>query len=101
MFALVLNAHKGTCGENVRWAISKDGTLTITGSGAMVDFEDESPWYELRDIIHNVVIEDGVTRVSARAFCGCSNLTSITIPDSVKSMGVGIISPMAVSGSPS
>jgi hypothetical protein len=36
-----------------------------------------------------VLLPDGVTSISERAFDGCSSLTSITISDSVTSIGIG------------
>lgn len=29
----------GTCGENLTWTLDKDGTLSISGKGAMDDWE--------------------------------------------------------------
>ena len=39
-------AESGSCGENLTWSL-EDGTLTITGSGAMTDFPESAmaPWY--------------------------------------------------------
>ena len=34
----------GTCGENLTWTLSDDGVLTISGSGAMTDFDYGAPW---------------------------------------------------------
>ena len=31
-------ATSGTCGENVTWTLSDDGTLTISGTGDMEDY---------------------------------------------------------------
>ncbi len=43
-------------------------------------------FYERYDIT-SVTIPDSVTSIGYRAFAGCTGLTSITIPDSVKSIG--------------
>ena len=78
----------GTCGESVTWKLDEDGTLTITGTGAMEDYDwGGAPWYSLTDSIEKIVIEDGVTRVGNCAFESCESLGSITIPDSVDSIG--------------
>ncbi len=72
----------GTCGKNLTWTLDDQGTLTISGTGAMT----ASPWRKYGNNIVNVVIHDGVTSIGQMAFDGCSSLTSIIIPDSVTSI---------------
>ena len=74
---------------NLTWKLYEDGTLTISGTGAMKDYNADdnlSPAYNNSDV-KKIVIEDGVTSIGDAAFYGCSSLTSITIPDGVTSIG--------------
>ena len=37
----------GTCGTNLTWILTSDGTLTISGEGEMEDYTGTTtPWYE-------------------------------------------------------
>lgn len=78
-------AHSGTCGENLTWVL-KDGTLTISGTGKMYDYDFDAfhgrsqPWGMYIYQIKSVVIEDGVTSIGDNAFKDCSNLTKVTVP---------------------
>ena len=75
--------------DNLTWKLYEDGTLTISGTGAMKDYDydsNPSPVYKNSDV-KKVVIEDGVTSIGIRAFNACRNLTNITIPDNVTSIG--------------
>ena len=74
---------------NLTWKLDADGTLTISGTGAMKNYKDgnQSPASQKKDSTKKVVIEDGVTSIGKYAFKGCSGLTSITISDSVTSIG--------------
>ena len=76
--------------DNLTWKLYEDGTLNISGTGAMKNYTDyssrQSPVFD-NDIIKNVVIEDGVTSIGNSAFESCGGLTSVTIPDSVTSIG--------------
>ena len=85
-------AHSGNCGangNNLTWILDDTGLLTISGTGEMADWTYNSislPWYDYKSNIKTVIIEDGVTRVGDYAF-DRSGLTSVTIPDSVISIG--------------
>ena len=75
--------------DNLTWTLYADGTLNISGTGAMKDYnstDNPSPAYKNLNV-KKVVIEDGVTSIGKYAFWYCSNLTSITIPDGVTSIG--------------
>ena len=82
----IASAQSGTCGDNLTWTLS-NGTLTISGTGAMADYNNYSPWSDYRSSIKSVIINDGVTSIGKEAFYLCSSLTSITIPNSVTSIG--------------
>ena len=83
--------YAGECGDNLTYTLDTDaGTLNIVGMGAMTDWE-EAPWYWAHESIHAVTIADGVTSIGECAFADCTNLTSITIPNSVMhSTAVGV-----------
>ena len=75
-FAAGGNPTSGNCGdpdapEALKWEFNiTTGTLTITGTGAMLDFVDvgSQPWYAWGDDITTVVIGEGVTRIGNYAF---------------------------------
>ena len=73
--------------ENLRWNLSIDGTLTISGSGDMPNYyyNKKSPWAENKNI-NSIIINTGVTSIGSYAFSNCTGLTSVTIPNSVTSI---------------
>lgn len=78
----------GTCGDNLTWELSDDGTLTISGTGVMGDYSSSIiPWYKHKEAIVKVVIEEGVTSVGPYAFEYCSNLMHVALPDSLTDIG--------------
>lgn len=103
----------GKCGPSAYWSFdSSTGTLTISGSGAMNDYEygNDYPWMDYRDSIQTIVIGDQITQIGryafpwtacstiqfgksvrsigAKAFSGCRNLNGdLTLPDSVQIVG--------------
>ena len=71
----------GTCGKYLRWKLTDEGVLTITGTGEMDNYDGSSrPWSYSG--VKQVIIGDGVTTIGGSAFYNCS-LTSVTIPNSV------------------
>ena len=76
---------EGTCGDDLTWSLSSDGTLTISGTGKMPDWEDEeeSEFYEWQDSIRRVVCEEGVQNIGPYAFYFCERLTEVNLPESM------------------
>ena len=91
LLPLAANADdSGSCGDNVTYVFEEaTGTLTISGTGAMSDYDyySSSPWNSYRKNIKTVVLNDGVTSIGGCAFYLCIGLTSIEIPNSVTSIG--------------
>ena len=86
--SVVESGNCGANGDNVTYTLYDDGLLVISGTGDMnSDFEYASgvPWYDHGNAssIKKVVIESGVTSIGRYAFFYCSNLTSITAPNTL------------------
>lgn len=76
----------GKCGDDLTWKLDDSGTLTISGTGAMYDFEEEAPWLALEP--QKLVLEEGITHISDSAFYRCTSLTgTLKLPDSLTSVG--------------
>lgn len=80
---------EGNNGDNLTWILDDEGLLTISGTGAMANWNRKgSPWYANKDKIESVMIEDGVTSIGKYAFFDCSSLASIKLPNSISSIGI-------------
>lgn len=86
LIPMTVNAAKsGACGDDLTWSLDDNGTLTISGMGEM-NFS-TAPWYNDRKLIKSVKIEDGVTNIGTDAFVFSSNLTDVTLANSIKTIG--------------
>ena len=86
----VINAlASGSCGQNLTWVLTKEGALTISGTGAMTNYSSGSraPWYSYRASVLSVTIENGATSIGNYAFDGCTSMTAIELPNSMASIG--------------
>lgn len=81
-------ATSGTCGDALTWTLDDEGTLTISGTGAMTEWSSYSkvPWYSERSSIKKVVIGEGVTSISTDTFYNYDNLTEVVISSTVKAI---------------
>ena len=79
----------GSCGIGLGWELDGSGTLTITGTGEMFDFRETrpAPWYDSRESITALVLEEGVTTIGSRAFADCVNLKELILPQKLGTIG--------------
>ncbi|MBR1630177.1 MAG: Ig-like domain-containing protein [Lachnospiraceae bacterium] len=89
---IVASGECGADGDNVTWMLDSKGTLTISGTGDMNNYDllwdnDYPPYYDYKNDIEHVEIKDGVVSIGHFAFIHCLNLKSISIPVGVTSIG--------------
>ena len=70
-------------GDGVYWELLPDGTLLITGNGAIT----QKTWYGYRYKIQSVKIAEGVTSICKNAFEDCDDMTQIVLPGSLTAIG--------------
>ncbi len=81
-------ATHGTCGSNLTWSLSSDGTLTISGSGYMGSYGmGSAPW--ANSSIKKVVIEEGCTSIGQYAFYHAKYIESVSLPSTLQIIDVG------------
>ena len=78
----------GTDDSSITWKLTSDGVLTFTGKGSLGDYY--TPWLrdDLIGHIKKVVIGSGITYVGSNLFYDCSNLTELTLPNTVQAIGI-------------
>lgn len=103
------NATSVKCGDNVYWTF-ENGTLTISGTGAVTELDDDWKWENLKtcviesgvtsiwwilsgcETLTSVLLPDTMTSIDDRAFAGCRNLKSISLPETVTEIGTDAFS---------
>ena len=83
---------QGTCGaeadgSNVTWVLTTDGTLILSGTGAVAAYEErkDTPWGDYNYQILRVEVQKGITSVSG--FCSCYELQEVSLPEGLISIG--------------
>ncbi len=75
------------------WELTGDEAgmvLRISGNGYMTSYQEGSaPWATYRRLIETVIVEENVKSIGSYAFYGLNNMTSITLPSSMR-MGIGM-----------
>ena len=95
-FAEDASPTNGTCGanangDNLTWTLDDNGTLTISGTGAMEEYENhpQRPWIAHKNEIKKVVIGKEVTTIGKHAFADCSQLSTVELPPDGKLKKIG------------
>lgn len=66
-----------------------DGVLTIKSQGVIEKYSDGTklPWYDERDQITSIVLQDGVTEIGDSLFSNLTALEKVSFPDTLTSIG--------------
>lgn len=74
--------RSGSCGDNATYSISRDGVLTVSGSGELVLPEG------LYDFVSVVFDEDScITSIGNQCFMDCDLLEAVILPDTLQTIG--------------
>lgn len=89
----ILTQAEGKCGDDVTWAYDNSTkTLILSGTGATYDYTITSyhPWHDkdIANLVEKVTISPGITTIGNWLFQEFSHATSVSIPTSVKSIGI-------------
>lgn len=86
---IVANGECGANGSNATWTLDSEGTLTISGTGAMKDYtiisdqHTDAPWFSWKSNVKSIAINEGITIIGTWAFGYCDRATKATMPNSV------------------
>ncbi len=76
------NRTANKCGENATWTLS-NGVLHISGTGDMQDYSENAPWFDQKNDIISIEIDDGITSIGSFAFAQLENLSNVSMADSI------------------
>ena len=97
----VSGGYGNSIGKFLEWKLNSEGTLTFTGNSTMYTMSPSNSqyttaqlltWRNFSSDIIKVVINQGIVNIGTYNFYNCKNLTSITIPKSVTTIGEGAFS---------
>ncbi|MBE5947847.1 MAG: hypothetical protein E7261_02335 [Lachnospiraceae bacterium] len=83
---------RGVCGKACEYIFLKTGELIIFGQGSTYDYHSANlaPWFEQRDYIKKVIIEEGIERLGNQLLRISDNIEEIEIPEGVQEIGVNV-----------
>ena len=94
---VVAEGDCGFKGAPVYWKLSDQGTMVIYGSGATDNYNYNMgyylpPWYDYRDSITRVVVQDGVWELGSHTLAQLFNLTEVVLPATLRKIGMDCFS---------
>jgi hypothetical protein len=88
------NIAEGTIdGTDIAWVIDAEGTLTVSGTGAIPNYTRSAtaPWTSYSKQVKKIVVADGITVIGECAFYNLQKATSIELPETVKELRLQFI----------
>ncbi|MCD8238022.1 MAG: leucine-rich repeat domain-containing protein [Clostridiales bacterium] len=82
------NAYNNTITAEISWSVDEYGVLTVSGTGKMPDYDDagDAPWYDDKDSITSIVVEEGITSLGNNAFNSLYNASSVSLPSTLRTI---------------
>ncbi len=79
----------GTCGKNITFTLTKEGVLTLSGTGGTYNYHSAKfpEWVEYKDYIKEIVVEEGITALGSQIFRSCNAVEKVSLPDSLVTIG--------------
>jgi len=93
--AIIDSGVCGDNGDNITWTLDSAGILIVSGVGKMKDYfafmmenseSSPTPWYNKKEQITKIIIDDGITHIGDYAFYECA-ATELSLPKSIVSIG--------------
>ncbi len=80
---------RGNCGKNVTYTLTGDGVLTLSGTGSTDSYHSQKfpEWSPYLDRIKEIRVEEGIEGLGAMIFGGCTNVSKVSLPNSLKKIG--------------
>jgi len=89
MFTMSSYGQSGQDG-NISWSVAS-GTLTISGSGVMKDYDyndgNAAPWVAHMSFVRRIIIQEGISTIGSCAFALCPSVTSVEMPNTIEGIG--------------
>ena len=80
--------------ENIFFTLNRDGTLTISGTGAMPEYSSSNyygngiaPWRAWSEDITQIIVNKGVTEIGSCSFSGMAKVKKLTLPKGLTRIG--------------
>ena len=83
--------YQGICGDDIQYVL-EDGVLTLSGEGKTYNYSSgkTAPWYEVRELVKELVVESGITCLGNQLMSECSNLTKVILPEGLTAIGSNV-----------
>lgn len=81
----------GICGDNAFYNLIGN-VLTLSGSGSTYNYHsgNPAPWYDYREMITEIYVEEGITDIGNQAFVGFTNLQTVYFNEGLVSIGTNV-----------
>lgn len=83
------NSTSGSCGKNLKWKLSEDHVLTISGTGYMYTYSESvpAPWDYVKKDIKKIVLGSSVQFIGEYAFANCTEVKEVTLGSTLFRIG--------------